>query len=101
MTRTALILGAHGKIGRHMTTALAAEGWQIRAYARGTDMAAAAQGCALIVNGLNPPAYHDWARLLPQITAEAIAAGSLLTGVLYAVLKRKDQSAAPAEAVAN
>ena len=31
----------------------------------------------------------------------AIAAGSLLTGVLYAVLKRKDQSAAPAEAVAN
>lgn len=74
MTRTALILGASGKIGRHFTAALQQAGWQTRAYRRGTDMRAAAQGCDLIVNGLNPPAYHDWNRLLPAITTQVIDA---------------------------
>ena len=74
MTQTALILGASGKIGRHFTAALRTQGWQTRAYSRGTDMNAAAQGCALIVNGLNPPGYHDWDRLLPAITAQVIGA---------------------------
>lgn len=74
MTQTALILGASGKIGRHFDAAFRAAGWQTRAYVRGTDMAAAAQGCAVIVNGLNPPAYHDWATLLPAITAQVIGA---------------------------
>lgn len=74
MTQTALILGATGKIGRHFTAAFHAAGWQTRAYTRGTDMSAAAQGCAVIVNGQNPPNYHDWARILPQITEQVIAA---------------------------
>jgi len=74
MTQTALILGARGRIGRHFTKALQAEGWQTRAYTRGTDMNAAAQGCALIVNGLNPPNYHDWRNLLPALTTQVLAA---------------------------
>lgn len=74
MTQTALILGPSGKIGRHFKTALHAAGWQTRDYRRGTDMAAAARGCAVIVNGLNPPNYHDWDRQLPAITGQVIAA---------------------------
>ena len=27
------------------------------------------RGRSVIVNGLNPPGYHDWARLIPEITA--------------------------------
>ena len=74
MTKTALILGASGKIGRHFTAALRAAGWQTRAYTRGTDMNAAAQGCDVIVNGMNPPAYHDWETILPAITRQVIDA---------------------------
>ncbi|MCB1406640.1 MAG: NAD-dependent epimerase/dehydratase family protein [Rhodobacteraceae bacterium] len=74
MTQTALILGASGKIGRHFTNAFRAAGWQTRAYVRGTDMSAAARGCDVIVNGMNPPAYHDWQTILPQITAQVIGA---------------------------
>jgi nucleoside-diphosphate-sugar epimerase len=74
MTGTALILGATGRIGRHATDAFAAAGWTARRFQRGTDMAAAAQGADVIVNGLNPPAYHDWDRLIPAITTEVIAA---------------------------
>jgi len=74
MTQTALILGASGKIGRHFTAAFKAAGWQTRAFTRGTDMNAAAQGCDVIVNGMNPPAYHDWDRILPAITRQVIDA---------------------------
>lgn len=74
MTQTALILGPSGKIGRHFKTALHAAGWRTRDYRRGTDMVQAAMGCNVIVNGLNPPNYHDWARQLPAITEQVIAA---------------------------
>lgn len=74
MSPTALILGANGKIGRHFATAFRAAGWQTRAYQRGSDMAAAADGCSVMVNGLNPPAYHDWDRQLPAITDQVLAA---------------------------
>lgn len=74
MTQTALILGPSGKIGRHFKTAFQAAGWQTRDFRRGTDMVQAARGCDVIVNGLNPPAYHDWARQLPAITEQVIAA---------------------------
>ncbi len=74
MTQTALILGASGKIGRHFTAAFRATGWQTRAYARGTDMNAAALGCDVIVNGMNPPMYHDWNTILPAITTQVLAA---------------------------
>jgi nucleoside-diphosphate-sugar epimerase len=75
MTQTALVLGASGGFGGQVALALQAAGWTVRRYQRGTDMAAAAKGAALIVNGLNPPGYHDWERLIPEITASVIAAG--------------------------
>lgn len=74
MTQKALILGARGKIGRHFTAAFRAAGWETVAFTRGTDMSAAAQGCDVIVNGMNPPNYHDWATILPAITTEVLAA---------------------------
>ena len=76
MTGTVLILGASGKIGQHAAMAFDKAGWQVHRYdrARG-DMPAQARGADVIVNGLNPPNYHNWARLIPQITAEVIAAG--------------------------
>jgi len=39
-------------------------------------MARAAEGVEAILNGMNPPAYHDWARNIPAITREVIAAAS-------------------------
>ncbi|MCB1339264.1 MAG: NAD-dependent epimerase/dehydratase family protein [Maritimibacter sp.] len=75
MTQTVLILGASGKIGTHAARAFAAAGWQVRKFNRKTDdMIDAARGCDVIVNGMNPPNYHDWARIIPRITAEVIAA---------------------------
>ncbi len=69
-----LVLGASGLFGSHVAKAFAAAGWQVTAYKRGTDMAAAARGMDVIVNGLNPPMYHDWANLIPKITEEVLAA---------------------------
>ena len=74
MKQTVLILGGSGKIGSHATEAFWNAGWTVRQYKRGTDMTAAAMGADVIVNGLNPPAYHDWARTIPAITAQVIAA---------------------------
>jgi nucleoside-diphosphate-sugar epimerase len=37
-------------------------------------MAQAAMGADVIVNALNPPNYHNWARLIPQITAQVLDA---------------------------
>lgn len=75
MTKTVLILGASGKIGRHAAQAFGKAGWQVRLFDRARDdMIAAAQGCAVIVNGLNPPNYHNWAELIPTITRQVIAA---------------------------
>lgn len=75
MPEIALILGASGKIGRHARAAFAAAGWQVRCFdrARG-NMVEAARGASVIVNGLNPPKYHDWARLIPAITRDVIEA---------------------------
>jgi len=75
MGKIALVLGASGGFGGQMVLALQGAGWQVNRFRRGTDMAAAAKGARLIVNGLNPPGYHDWGRLIPEITAEIIAAG--------------------------
>jgi nucleoside-diphosphate-sugar epimerase len=72
---TVLILGASGKIGSHFARAFAEAGWQVRNYDRKSgDMTAAAMGADVIVNGLNPPAYHDWARIIPAITQQVLAA---------------------------
>ena len=74
MGGTVLILGGSGKIGRHAARAFAEAGWEVRRWTRGTDMVEAARGADVIVNGLNPPNYHNWADLIPKITAEVIAA---------------------------
>ncbi len=75
MTDTVLILGGTGKIGRHSAKAFAAAGWQVRHYDRhNDDMTGAAHGCDVIVNGLNPPNYHNWHVTIPKITAQVIAA---------------------------
>jgi nucleoside-diphosphate-sugar epimerase len=75
MQKTALILGASGKIGRHACQAFAAAGWQVRRFDRKQDdLTQAARGVDVIVNGLNPPMYHDWATLIPAITRDVIAA---------------------------
>lgn len=73
--KRALILGARGGFGGAVAEALWNSGWEVQPYARGSDMAAAARGADLIVNGLNPPKYHDWDRLIPEITAQVLAAG--------------------------
>ncbi|MFC3182919.1 epimerase [Cypionkella sinensis] len=69
-----LVAGASGLFGSHAARAFAAAGWEVRRYQRGTDMAQAARGADVIVNAMNPPMYHDWGRLVPAITAQAIAA---------------------------
>ena len=75
MTKTALVLGASGGFGGQMALALQSAGWQVTRYQRGTDMATAAKGTDLIVNGLNPPNYHNWGKLIPEITTQVLAAG--------------------------
>ena len=75
MAQKVLILGASGLFGGQAAKAFAAAGWTVTTFRRGTDMTAAAMGVDVIVNALNPPNYHAWDRLIPQITAEVIAAG--------------------------
>lgn len=77
MQQTVLILGASGKIGSHCADAFWNAGWAVRTYDRSTnDMTTAAQGVDVIINGLNPPAYHDWERTIPEITKQVIAAAA-------------------------
>ncbi|WP_309663712.1 epimerase [Tabrizicola sp.] len=75
MAKTALVLGASGGFGGQVALALQGAGWTVNRYKRGTNMTAAARGAQLIVNGLNPPGYHNWEKLIPEITAQVIAAG--------------------------
>ncbi|MGR3662427.1 MAG: NAD-dependent epimerase/dehydratase family protein [Paracoccaceae bacterium] len=75
MSKTVLILGASGKIGRHAASAFWNAGWKIRKYDRKAgNMIAAAKGVDVIVNGLNPPNYNNWAKNIPEITRQVIAA---------------------------
>ncbi len=74
MSHVAVVMGANGNFGGHMARALAAAGWEVRRHARGTDLVAAARGADLLVNALNPPMYHNWARLIPEITERVVAA---------------------------
>ncbi|PUB10899.1 epimerase [Yoonia sediminilitoris] len=74
MTETVLILGATGKIGTHASAAFSNAGWTVRKYDRSTDMTQVAIGVDVIVNGLNPPHYHNWAETIPAITSQVISA---------------------------
>ena len=90
MSKQVLILGASGKTGRHSARAFEAAGWSVKKYDRKKDdMAGAARDCEVIVNGLNPPNYHDWKTIVPRITSEVIHAARnsgatvLLPGNVY------------------
>ncbi len=74
MSKTALILGATGRFGRHMADALTRHGWTVRPFNRAKDdLVQAAEGADLIVNAWNPP-YSKWAVLVPDLTKQVIAA---------------------------
>ena len=73
MTRTALILGARGRFGRHAAGAFADAGWQVRTFRRGDDLIGAATGAEVIVNAWNPP-YPQWRTQVPALTAQVISA---------------------------
>ena len=77
MPQKALILGASGHFGGQAARAFADAGWQIEVFKRGADMVAAAKGADLIVNGLNPPNYHAWDRLIPEITSAVLNAAKV------------------------
>ncbi|MEC3860734.1 epimerase [Mesobacterium sp. TK19101] len=65
MPGTVLILGATGRFGRNMAEAFWNRGWTVRLFDRKRDdLAIAAQGADVIVNGWNPP-YHRWQAELP------------------------------------
>ena len=89
MTQTALILGATGRFGSHTAQAFNEARWTTKFFTRGTDMAKAAEGCDIIVNGLNPPNYQNWQTEIPRITSEVIRAARasgatvLLPGNVY------------------
>lgn len=107
--RTALVLGATGGFGGEMARALAARGWTVRGLRRkpaeerrqdridwivgdamnAADVAAAAEGAALIVHAVNPPGYRHWDRLVLPMLDNSIAAACanrariLLPGTVY------------------
>lgn len=107
--RTALVLGATGGFGGEMARALAARGWTVRGLRRkpaerlrqdgiqwmfgdamnAADVAAAAEGVALIVHAVNPPGYRHWDRLVLPMLDNSIAAACvnrariLLPGTVY------------------
>jgi nucleoside-diphosphate-sugar epimerase len=92
----ALVIGATGSIGGEVARNLLARGWRVRGLNRDPDRAArsgpagvewvrgdamieaevvaAADGATIIVHGANPPGYSNWARLLPAMMANTIAA---------------------------
>ncbi len=94
--RTVLVLGLTGAIGLGIASALASRGWSIRALTRrpqngrpvlpfevewwsgdvldSNAVAAAAEGVALIVHGVNPPGYQRWREDGLPMLANTIAA---------------------------
>lgn len=93
--KTALVLGATGGIGGEVARTLKARGWRIVALHRkggaaddradrfdwikgdamnARDVVAAADGASLIVHAVNPPGYHNWAKLVLPMLDSSIAA---------------------------
>ena len=96
ITRTALVIGATGSMGREAAAALLRRGWQVRALHRDPvkagvpgslpvqwikgdamnldDVIAAAQGTEVIVHAANPPNYRNWRGLALPMLDNSIAA---------------------------
>lgn len=87
--RKLLLLGASGIAGRAIQPAFENAGWRVKRFQRGTDMTAAAAGCDLIFNAMNPPKYQRWEKYLPLIADQIIDAAQkhhipvMLPGNLY------------------
>lgn len=93
-TKTALVLGATGGIGRHVTRQLVARGWTVRAMHRhperrqdidgvtwvqgdaleAADVARAARGMAMIVHAVKPRHYREWRTFVLPMIDNTIAA---------------------------
>lgn len=74
MSRSVLILGASGRMGRNAAQAFTQAGWSVTAYDRRTgDLPRQAMGKDVIVNAWNP-AYTDWQAQLPGLTEQVLAA---------------------------
>lgn len=74
MSKKILILGASGRYGRTCAEAFELSGWEVHRFNRKTDdLAVAAKGMDVILNGWNP-AYTDWPKLLPILTGQIITA---------------------------
>jgi nucleoside-diphosphate-sugar epimerase len=112
-TRTALVIGSTGSIGREVTESLLRRGWTVRALHRdpsaasnagrlpnavqwikgdamqSRDVIEAARGTELIVHAANPPNYRNWRGLaLPMLDNTIAAARSnnariLLPATIY------------------
>jgi len=98
-TRTALILGVTGSIGREAAAAFLRRGWQVRALHRNPELAAAsvalpvqwvkgdamdlnqmveaARGSEIIVHAANPRNYRNWRGLALPMLDNTIAAAKI------------------------
>jgi nucleoside-diphosphate-sugar epimerase len=106
-TRTALVIGITGSIGREVAEALLRRGWQVRALHRdpaaaatagtlpnavqsinavqwikgdamqSSDVVEAARGTELIVHAANPPNYRNWRGLALPMLDNTIAAARI------------------------
>jgi nucleoside-diphosphate-sugar epimerase len=100
-TRTALVIGITGSIGREVAGTLLRRGWQLRALHRdpsaarisgplpdsvqwikgdamkSSDVVAAARGTELIVHAANPPNYRNWRGLALPMLDNSIAAARI------------------------
>lgn len=110
MAQKVLVLGATGGIGGEVARQLRDAGWQVQALQRGLtqsretrdgilylrgdalnrdDVMRAAQGCSVLIHGVNPPGYRRWNELvLPMIDntiAAALKEGAtvVLPGTVY------------------
>ncbi|KJF73816.1 NAD(P)H-binding protein [Agrobacterium arsenijevicii] len=105
----ALIVGANGGVGSHVSKMLLQRGWRVRAMTRQTapadatdgvervtgdamnreDVVKAAEGAKLIVHAVNPPGYRNWdSQVLPMLdntiaAAEASGARIVFPGSVY------------------
>lgn len=72
MTKSVLILGANGRFGRNAAAAFSWANWNVTKFDRAQDtLPDAAWGADVIVNAWNP-AYPDWAKIVPELTAQII-----------------------------
>jgi nucleoside-diphosphate-sugar epimerase len=100
-TRTALVIGITGSIGREVAETLLRRGWQVRALHRdpsaarisgvspnavewikgdamqSSDVVEAARGTELIVHAANPPNYRNWRGLALPMLDNTIAAAKI------------------------